>query len=198
MCPSGLALHHPAAERLLQYATQGCPTDTGQPWTLEQMEKAVMRGPHQSALDPEAMAYFEKEVMEKVEQGQAKVVLWDDIKNNPPPQLKVSPIALIPHKSRMFRAILDLSFAIRLRTGEVEVPSVNSTSVKTAPAGAIDQMGHALSRLIHAFAHAPEDAKIFAAKWDIKDGFWRLDCQEGEEWNFAYMCCRNLRGNQLS
>lgn len=25
------------------------------------------------------------------------------------------------------------------------------------------------------------------AKWDIKDGFWRLDCAEGEEWNFCYV-----------
>ena len=25
------------------------------------------------------------------------------------------------------------------------------------------------------------------AKWDIKDGFWRMDCEEGEEWNFAYV-----------
>jgi hypothetical protein len=25
------------------------------------------------------------------------------------------------------------------------------------------------------------------AKWDIKDGFWRLDCAQGEEWNFAYV-----------
>ncbi len=25
------------------------------------------------------------------------------------------------------------------------------------------------------------------AKWDIKDGFWRLDCREGEEYNFAYV-----------
>ena len=24
-------------------------------------------------------------------------------------------------------------------------------------------------------------------KWDIKDGFWRLDCRDGEEWNFAYV-----------
>jgi hypothetical protein len=53
-----------------------------------------------------------------------------------------------------------------------------------APAGAIDQMGHSLQRIIHAFAEADEDAKIFMAKYDIKDGFWRLDCQEG---NFAYV-----------
>jgi hypothetical protein len=25
------------------------------------------------------------------------------------------------------------------------------------------------------------------AKWDIKDGFWCMDCAEGEEWNFAYV-----------
>ena len=25
------------------------------------------------------------------------------------------------------------------------------------------------------------------AKCDIKDGFWRLDCEEGKEWNFAYV-----------
>ena len=25
------------------------------------------------------------------------------------------------------------------------------------------------------------------AKWDIKDGFWRLDCEEGKEWNFAFV-----------
>lgn len=23
------------------------------------------------------------------------------------------------------------------------------------------------------------------AKWDIKDGFWQLDCNAGKEWNFA-------------
>jgi hypothetical protein len=25
------------------------------------------------------------------------------------------------------------------------------------------------------------------AKFDIKDGFWRLNCAEGEEWNFSYV-----------
>ncbi len=25
------------------------------------------------------------------------------------------------------------------------------------------------------------------AKWDIKDSFWRLNCQAGEEYNFAYV-----------
>jgi hypothetical protein len=64
---------------------------------------------------------------------------------------------------------------------------VNDTTVKLAPQGALDQRGHALSRIIYAFAEAEEDAKIFMAKWDIKDGFWQLNCEVGEEFNFAYV-----------
>jgi len=56
-----------------------------------------------------------------------------------------------------------------------------------APRGALDKLGQALSRIIHAFAKADEDAKIFMAKWDIKDGFWWMDCEKGEEYNFAYV-----------
>jgi len=56
---------------------------------------------------------------------------------------------------------------------------------KKAPKGAIDQLGHLLMRDIHAFAQADPDAKIFMAKWDVKDEFWHLDCAEGKEWNFA-------------
>ena len=186
MCPSGLALHHPAAPILLQYAESGCPTLTGAPWTNAQMLAAITKGPHVSALIPDAMRQLDEEVQGKIEAGQAKIIRWNDIRDNPPPQLKISPVAMVPHKSRPYRAILDLSFAIRLSTTTV-VPSVNSTSVKTAPRGAIDQIGHVLPRIIHAFATADEDAKIFMAKWDIKDGFWRLDCEEGEEWNFAYV-----------
>ena len=32
-----------------------------------------------------------------------------------------------------------------------------------------------------------EDAKIFEVKWDIKSGFWRMNCKRGEEFNFAYV-----------
>ena len=64
---------------------------------------------------------------------------------------------------------------------------MNNTTTKTAPKGACDQMGHALMRIVHAFAEADEDAKIFLAKWDIKDGFWRLNAEAGQEWNFSYV-----------
>lgn len=150
------------------------------------MQAAIDRGPHKSALAPDAIAQLTAEVEEKVAAGQARIVDWMDIRDNPPVQLKISPISMIPHKSRKYRTILDLSFSLRLKDGG-RIPSVNEASIKSAPKGSIDQIGHSLSRIIHAMADASEDAKVFMAKWDVKDGFWRMDCQEGEEWNFAYV-----------
>ncbi len=114
------------------------------------------------------------------------MVLWDDIKTNHPRQLKVSSVAAIPHKSRAYRSILDLSFALQLDDGGI-IESVNDTTENWAPRGAIDQLGHLLKRIIHAFVEADDNAVILMAKWDIEDGFWRLNCRQGEEWNFSYV-----------
>ena len=184
MCPSGLALKHPAADLLLQYATQGCPAKTGKNWTREEMQAAIDRGNH--PMEPEVMAQLTQEAQDKVKSGQARIVLWDDIKDNPPPATKISPLAAVPHKSRGWRAILDLSFRLRLEAGKY-LASVNEGSEKTAPGASIDQIGHVLQRIIHAFAQAPDDARIFMAKWDVKDGFWRMVVEAGEEWNFCYV-----------
>jgi hypothetical protein len=63
-------------------------------------------------MSAEALEHFRHEADKKVKCRQAKIVLWDDIKNTPPPQMKVSPIAAIPHKSKAFQSILDLSFSL--------------------------------------------------------------------------------------
>ena len=141
---------------------------------------AVRRGPHISALDPAAIEAHLADAKEKVANKQCRVVLWDELKDNPPKQLKISPLAMVPHKSRAFRAILDLSFALQLEDGS-SVTSVNDSTTKTAPYGAIDQLGHSLMRIIHALAELSDDAKVFFAKFDIKDGFWRLDVEDDEE-----------------
>ncbi len=100
--------------------------------------------------------------------------------------MKVSPIAAIPHKSKAFRSILDLSLLLRLQDG-TKLPAVNDSTTKMAPSGAINQLGHVLQRVIHAFAEADENDKILIAKWDIKDGFWHLNAKTGGKWNFAYV-----------
>ena len=73
---------------------------------------------------------------------------------------------------------------LRLADGNI-VKSVNATTTKLAPRGAIDQLGHSLKQIIHAFAEVEDDAVILMAKWDIQDGFWHLNCREGEEWKFS-------------
>ena len=65
MCPSGLALCHPTADLLHEWATYGCPTNTGTPWTAEQIQAVVDRGPHCSALSNEAIAHFKAEATKR-------------------------------------------------------------------------------------------------------------------------------------
>ncbi len=115
MCPSGHALEHPAAPLLSKWAQLGCPTMAGQPWTKEEIWEVVARGPHQLALSQEAIEHFTIKAEEKVCTKQAKIVDWDSIKDNPPKELTISPIAAIPHKSKAYRSIFDLSFCLQLK-----------------------------------------------------------------------------------
>jgi hypothetical protein len=73
MCPRGLAMSHPAGALLREYATYGCPTKTGAPWTKEKVWEAVARGPHASAMSAEALEHFRVEAEEKVKCGQANL-----------------------------------------------------------------------------------------------------------------------------
>ena len=75
---------------LIENSKGGCPVDTGNNWTLRQITSEVERGPHVSAILPDSMKYAQQESVEKVQGGFAIIVLWDDIKNNPPPNTKVS------------------------------------------------------------------------------------------------------------
>ena len=113
------------------------------------------------------------------------MVLWGDIKKLYPKKLKVSRRAMIPHKSHKYRAILDLSYMIQAKERTIKL--VNKTTTKTPSKGAIDQMGNVINHIIHAYMEADDNEVIFAAKEDVKDGFWRCVAEEGEEWNFAYV-----------
>jgi hypothetical protein len=80
---------------------------------------------------------------------------------DPLPELKIASFAAIPHKSKQFCSILDLSFHLQLQQWGI-LPSVNATTVKTAPKGAIDQLGHSFTRIIHAIA---ETKRMPASLW---------------------------------
>jgi len=102
MNPTNLAKSHPAYPILLHYAQNGCPIDCGPPWSHEHITAAVHQGNHPSTCTPEAIACLRAETLKKVEASLARLVLWDDLKDNIPSNLKISPLAAIPHKSRPF------------------------------------------------------------------------------------------------
>ena len=189
MCPAGIATLYPAGELLVEWSQLRRPTKTGRPWSKEEMWEAVARGPHQSSLSPDALVHFAAENANTVKVGQATLVLWDNIKDAPPPQLKISPNAAIPHKSKAFWSILDLSFRLCLKNGGF-LDSVSNSTMKMAPQGALDQLGYALSCIMHAFTEADDNNKIFMAKWDIKDGFCVWIVRPGKNTTLHMSSCR--------
>lgn len=121
-------------------------------------------------------------------QGFAEVVEWDHIRDHlhEYPHLKISPLAMIPHKSRKYRSILDLSF--RLKMFGFDLCSVNAGTLPKAPPEAMDQLRTVLPCIIEAIVNAPEEAgDILFTKLDIKDGFWRMVVPEEQRWNFCYV-----------
>ena len=188
MWPRGHSLEHAAAKLLEEYSIHGCPVDCGEKWSIEQIEAALLRGSHPSAKVKAAILEMRKEAKEKEAGGYAKVVRYGDIKDDIPPQLKISPVAAIPHKSRLFRFILDLSFELIIN-GQ-KFPSVNKSTRKQAKQESMDQLGEVIKRILHTMAQARKDdpTQVFHfAKLDIKDGFWRLAVSDQAAWNFCYV-----------
>jgi hypothetical protein len=185
MWPQGIAFLHDAATLLDSYSRVGCPTDCGPQWTKEHIIAAIQRGAHPTAKKKEARQYLIVQTMNKVQENFAKIVRWGDIRDNIPPSLKISPIAMIPHKSRDYRSILDLSFQIRLKG--TRQASVNQSTNKLAPQKAMAQLGSTLHRLVQMLAtNHNKNCPFVFAKCDIKDGFWRMVVSEKDSWNFCY------------
>ena len=87
-----------------------------------------------------------QETTEKIAQGYTRVVQWRDIKGDVPKKLKLSPAAMIPHKSKAYCCILDLSFALVLNG--VRLALVNKQTKKLAKEESMAQLGHVLKRIL--------------------------------------------------
>ena len=187
MFPNSFAVDHDAAPLLNGYATHGCPVDCGADWSHTRITDAITRGAHRSAYAKPAVEFLREETREKIKNGFARVVKWRDIKHNIPPKLKISPVAMVPHKSKLFRVILDLSFRFKKRDGS-RWESVNSATTKLAPQQSMSQLGSALKRIVATMADNFHPAKPFIfTKLDIKDGFWRMAVNNTNTWNFCYV-----------
>ena len=172
VAPCGPALDHPAAPMLIEFWTAGCDATNDNWWSMELLKTAITKGAHPSALLLEPAAQLCAETLEKISQGYAQLVTWDDIKHDPPPKLKISLITTIPHKSRGYQMILDLSYGFMIR-GTCH-PSINeSTKPDVALTHALKELGHILPHLIYSVTTTPDNqGPILFSKLDIKDGYW--------------------------
>jgi len=134
--------HHPAHPILEEYAINGCPVDCGKPWSQAHLEAAIMHGNHPSANTPDAQKHLRAEAHEKVDQGTANIIKLSDIQHNHHQNLKILPLAAVPHKSHSIWAILDLSF--QLHVNSKKFPSINMETILLAHQKSMEQMGHVL------------------------------------------------------
>ena len=111
--PRNESLVHPTEDLLKAYATEGYLENYGPDWSTYHIEAALCCGPHPLANSSTAMASLHAKNAENIKNGYSKVVRYGDINGNTPEKFKISPVAMIPHKSREFRTILDLSFRLK-------------------------------------------------------------------------------------
>ena len=187
MFPRNRATKHPAYQMLLDWAINGCPTNCGPDWSLDQINAYLEYSNHTSANSPDAIQAIAAETQERIAAGICQAVPWNTIKTNPPPNLKISPLAAIPHKTRLFRLIHDLSFSLCQTPNAAPFQPVNRFSDKEqVPHHSMHELGKVIPRLLHKMATLDTTRPIFFAKIDIKDGYWRLRVNENGKWNFAY------------
>ena len=115
--------------------------DCGAPWSEEVLAAAVEHGPHKGALSEEAIQLVYNNVEYQVKAGFAEIYFWDDLKGDPPSNLKISPVTVIPQPDRRGRIILDFLFPVYRRAArgrlrqiqKIVQETVNKSSVGLAP-----------------------------------------------------------------
>ncbi len=189
MQPQPLADVHLFSPTMKQWR-HGIVVDCGLDWSWDVIEAAVKQGPHPTACTTDAYELFAEDIAYQVTAGFSKVMLWDNIKQMRPRNLKVLPVALIPQTGQRGRIILDLSFPVYQDVNGVVTitqESVNSTTVLTTPTEPVKEIGLMLPRLLHYMRDTLRGLHILFCKLDISDGFWRLVIRDEDCFNFAYI-----------
>ena len=153
-------LRHRAANLLHRFATRGIPVlISAAPWTQAQKDAAILRGNHPSA---HAFTTFLREEMADMrEKGMFLVLPYELVRDIP--QLRISPIGVVPQRERRPRMINDYTFS-----------GVNPSTIKLAPAEAM-QWGRTLNRLLWMIYHADRrQGPVYLSKTDLSDGFYQF------------------------
>ena len=141
------AKDHEAIPLLQGYTRDGFPVDCGDDLSREHTELMLQHGPHQSDLAKKAVCQLHQETTDKITHKNSRMVKSGDIKNKISQKLNISPVAMIPHKSKPYRCILDILFT--LFNKGVKSVSVNGKTKNMALPEAMAQLGLVLKRMIH-------------------------------------------------
>jgi hypothetical protein len=129
------------------------------PWTRQQRDDALRRGPHKSSQSERE--FVSAEMVDFCRQGYWMVLPYSTVAAWP--MLRISPLGVVPQRDRRPRLIVDYSFS-----------QLNADTLRLAPAEAM-QFGRALQRVLTRVVHAdPRYGPVHLAKIDIADGFYRV------------------------
>jgi hypothetical protein len=186
MEPAPWMRFHPLVATLEHWAS-GVSALCGAPWSEAALCAAIERGPHTSALTPEACDLIDEDMKYQIQAGFSEMVLWRTIQHAYPTNLKLPLLAVIPQVGRRSRLLLDLflfpSQAARpaskrgRQTWVVPpplAPSVNSTTLQQSPDYPVKELGRVLPRLLAFMYSVPRKKTILIAKIDLSDGSWRM------------------------
>jgi hypothetical protein len=162
MKPTGVALLHPFSSNLQEWREKGVPVDCGDPWSRQAIEESIKRGNHVSATTKEAIDLIKSDVDCQIKAGLTKLIPWETIKDDPPYNLKISPVEVIFYKERRGRILMDLSFPVKLGNKIIQ-QSVNETTRQQAPLESLDQLGKVMNRMVGYMAWAPNDKPVRCA-----------------------------------
>lgn len=153
-------LPHPAANLLEDLRRVGAPIVYTTPaWTVEQRDAAVERGSHKSAI--EHHEFLAEEMADMIEKQYWVVLPYRLVRSLP--NLRISPLGVVPQRGRRPRTIVDYSFY-----------GLNEQTTKMARPEAM-QFGHALERVLRKILAAdPKHGPVYMLKIDLSDGFYRV------------------------
>lgn len=160
LAPCVQNLPHPAAHLLHRLRVSGAPiTLKSAPWSLPRRDEAIQRGPHQSANSH--TEFLREEMADLIRQGYWITLPYSSVRQLP--NLRISPMGIVPQRKRRPRIIVDYTFS-----------GVNDDTVPVAPTEAM-QFGRTFHRILQRIANAdPRHRPVHMAKVDIADGFYRV------------------------
>ena len=154
------SLPHPASSLLEELRRVGAPIVYTTPeWSLEQRDAAMARGSHKSA--SEHLEFLEEEMVDMVNKRYWIVLPYSMVRTLP--DLRISPLGVVPQRGRRPRIIVDYSFY-----------GLNAETTKLARPEAM-QFGGTLERVLRKILQAdPQHGPVYMLKVDLSDGFYRV------------------------